>query len=213
MDSAPEPFRFGFYFARHGQTRANRLGIRAGSDHDSPLTDAGRCQASRIAFRLHQDDLPPPDAIYTAGNRRTLSTVRIINHRLGLKSNMCQGLRERRLGVLNHLPVSLTEPFIAGGRTPHGGETNREFRRRVLDAIAEVVGSGHQRPLVVSSRGVARILFSHIGCAPGDVTNGRLFFVGLSPDDACQVTSVHDVSCRPTRPLSFAPGRSVGRST
>ncbi len=193
MENPSEALQFGFYFVRHGQTHANRLGIRAGSDSDSPLTDIGRCQAHRTAYRLLHGDLPLPGVIYTAGNRRTLNTARIISRHLGLKTFVRAGLRERRLGTLNSRLVVLTEAFLARGGTPYGGESNREFGNRVLEAIALVAEFGHLRPLIVSSRGVARILFSRIGCRPGEVTNGRLFFVGLSPDDPCRVKSVQDV--------------------
>ncbi len=211
MENPSEAFQFGFYFVRHGQTHANRLGIRAGSDSDSALTDIGRCQAHGTAYRLLEGDLPPPSVIYTASNRRTLSTARIINRYFRLKTIVRAGLRERRLGTLNSRSVVLTEAFLVRGGSPFGGESNRAFGKRVLDAISSVAESGHRRPLIVSSRGVARVLFSRIGCQPGDVTNGRLFFVGLAPDDPCRVVSVHDVVGASPRRIGCAEGRRLCR--
>lgn len=211
MENPSEAFQFGFFFVRHGQTHANRLGIRAGSDSDSALTDIGRRQAHDTAYRLLKGDLPPPCVIFTANNRRTLCTARIINRYFRLETIVRAGLRERRLGTLNSRSVVLTEAFLVRGGSPFGGESNRAFGNRVLDAITSVAEFGHRRPLVVSSRGVARVLFSRIGCQPGDVTNGRLFFVGLAPDDPFRVVSVHDVTGMSPRPIGCAEGRRLRR--
>lgn len=53
---APES---GFLFIRHGQTVANRDGVRSGGESDTHLTELGRDQARRAELTLHRLGVTP----------------------------------------------------------------------------------------------------------------------------------------------------------
>ena len=58
------------YFVRHGQTVANRDGIRQGISADFPLTDQGHDEANRVGIALKDE---PWDAIYTSDLPRAVA--------------------------------------------------------------------------------------------------------------------------------------------
>ena len=73
---------------------------------------------------------------------------------------------ERALGAWNGRPIAATEPLLRSGQTPPGGESEAGFRARIeraLDALRPLLP---RRPLVVSSKGVARVLGAIVGATP-----------------------------------------------
>ena len=171
----------GFYFVRHGQTVANRAGIRAGSESDVKLTAGGCKQSHAAARRLLASTYPMPGIVAAANMSRTLNTARIIRFHLNLRLLILNGFRERRLGQWNFQSVDATQPFLKVGRNPPGGETEWAFRTRVLSAFDRLAHFYPIWPLVVSSQGVGRILFRKIGVdLSGAIVNGQLFRISLS---------------------------------
>ena len=153
----------GFFFARHGETQANFERLRSGGDDDSCLTDRGRIQAFRLAEYLARIGDPAPGLIFTAPLARTLATARVLNFSLGLPIRVDSRLRERRLGGWNLRSQDSTDlPFGRVIRPPHG-ESNPEFKARVMNALADIVAVSERWPLIVSSRGIGRILLESIG--------------------------------------------------
>ena len=158
-DGPPES---GFFFIRHGQTVANRDGVRSGGESDTRLTEPGREQARRVGLALIRLGVTP-GLIVSSPLSRTIETAQILNARLGLEIRIEPGLLERRLGAWNGRSVEATQPLLAAGETPPGGESNAAFRDRVLAAFRGLAPLYARWALIVSSRGVARILMEHSG--------------------------------------------------
>jgi 2,3-bisphosphoglycerate-dependent phosphoglycerate mutase len=149
---------------RHGATEPNLLGLRCGGDVDVPLASLGVTQVRRAAKELRALSLPV-DVIVTSDLQRTQATARLISEVLGGVPILVEaGLRERSLGRWNLQPISVNEKALADGQTPPDGESNDVFSRRIQTALAVVrarVG-GYRMPLVVGSKGVARIFLEHL---------------------------------------------------
>ena len=170
----------GFYFVRHGQTTANRDGIRSGGERDPELTPLGQAQILDVASAMKRHRIRP-GLIITSPLSRTVETSRILGKSLDLDITVNPALNERRLGDWNDRSVKETQPLFAQGLTPPGGESNAEFRSRILDAFNELASAYGQWPLIVSSSGVARILREHAGFAGMDpLQNGAVLKVTLS---------------------------------
>ena len=152
----------GFLFIRHGQTVANRDGVRSGAESDTHLTELGREQARTAGLTLHRLGAMP-GLILTSPLSRTIETSEILNTWFDLEIRTEPGLIERRLGAWNGRSVVATQPQLAAGETPPGGESNAVFRDRVLAAFRALGPLYARWPLIVSSRGVARILMEHAG--------------------------------------------------
>lgn len=148
----------GFFFARHGETRANAENRRSGGDDDSPLTDRGRWQSRRLAEQVMALDDPQPGLILTAPLTRTLTTVRLINGRLKLPVKIDGRLRERHMGSWNQACRRQTEPAMNRMPRPPDGESRLAFKRRVLRVLSSIIVLSDHWPLVISSRGVSRVL-------------------------------------------------------
>ena len=189
----------GFFFVRHGQTDANRDGIRSGGDCDTSLTELGRGQARIAADTLHSTGVKP-SMIVTAPLSRTLETAELMKDRLGLKIQVESGLLERQLGEWNGLSVVATQPSLTAGETPPGGESNVEFQSRILSAFRRLTPLYPGWPLIVSSRGVARILLEHAGhenSAP--LENGailRVFLADTGNRHDFEVVAIHHIHPR-----------------
>ena len=174
----------GFFFVRHGQTAANRDGIRSGGDSDTRLTELGRTQAREVSATLQSLGVTPR-LILTAPLSRTMETAELLNAPWGVEVRLESGLLERRLGEWNGLGVEETQPSLAAGETPPGGESNTLFHTRVLAAFRELAPHYSRWPLIVSSRGVARVLMEHAGRdGAASLSNGAILRVSLAdPDD------------------------------
>lgn len=153
-------------FIRHGETDHNRRGVRCGGDVDVPLTARGEAQARAAGERLAALG-EPIDAILASPLLRTRRTAELVRDALGpLPLAFHEGLIERRLGAWNGLGIAETQPRFDAGEAPPGGEGEEAFRARVAAALADILGSGHRLPLIVGSKGVARILGLLAGGSP-----------------------------------------------
>ena len=72
----------GFFFIRHGQTTANRDGVRSGAESDTHMTELGREQV-RTAGRILHDLGVTPSLILCSPLSRTIETAQLMNARLG----------------------------------------------------------------------------------------------------------------------------------
>ncbi len=70
---------------------------------------------------------------------------------------------ERRLGAWNLRPIAETQAWFEARMTPPGGESDDEFTRRVADAVRKIKQQLAERPLLVGSKGVGRVLGELIG--------------------------------------------------
>ena len=95
-------------------------------------------------------------------------TQRVSQALRGIEIVIEPAFNERRLGEWNRRPIAETQAELAAGITPPGGESNAEFTRRISDAVAAMLlPLLGQRPLLIASKGVARVLGELCGQGPG----------------------------------------------
>lgn len=163
-------------FVRHGATAPNLAGLRCGGDLDVPLTAVGRKQAETVAEHIARLD-PPVKLIVTSDLKRNRETADIIARRLPRVTMLVQpAFSERRLGEWNLKPIAETQPWFEARRTPPGGESDDEFTHRVADAVRKIKQQLAERPLLVGSKGVGRVLGELIGLTDRlELGNGEIW--------------------------------------
>jgi probable phosphoglycerate mutase len=150
-------------YVRHGATGPNLAHVRCGGDLDVPLADEGREQAAETARRLARL-APPIGLIITSDLRRTRETASIIAAELpGVEVVVVPGLAERHLGQWNLMSTTETQPWLDAGLTPPGGESDEAFTLRVGRAVQSIKPWLPLAPLLVGSKGVARVLGKLVG--------------------------------------------------
>jgi len=154
---------FTLYFVRHGVTEPNFRGFRCGGDLDLPLMDICCDQAYLLAKQIEKMNLRI-GVIVTGTLIRTRQTASIIS---GVLANAPIELdplfNERRLGQWNNRPIAETEELLKAKVTPPGGEAENEFHDRVSLALENLRPHLDRRPLIVSSKGVGRVLNDLLG--------------------------------------------------
>ena len=146
-------------FMRHGLTALNAAGLRCGGDVDLPLAELGHHQSVQAAQHLAALR-PRVGVIVVSALQRTRQTADIVARCLrGVEIVIDADFNERLLGAWNRRPIAETQAQLAAGITPPGGESNDEFLQRIRNAVmATVVPLLGERPLLVASKGVARVL-------------------------------------------------------
>jgi 2,3-bisphosphoglycerate-dependent phosphoglycerate mutase len=146
-------------FMRHGATALNAAGLRCGGDVDLPMTESGHRQSLLAAQRL-AEMRPRVGVIVVSALQRTRQTAEIVQRVLpGVEIVVDAAFNERRLGAWNRRPIAQTQAELEAGVTPPGGESNAEFTQRIRRAaIAILAPLLPRRPLLVGSKGVARVL-------------------------------------------------------
>ncbi|HUL95676.1 MAG TPA: histidine phosphatase family protein [Usitatibacter sp.] len=154
---------FTIYFVRHGITEPNFRGFRCGGDLDLPMMDIGCDQAYLLAKQIEKMNLRI--GVIVAGSLiRTRQTASIISGVLGTVPVEVEPLlNERRLGQWNNKPISETEEMLSRGVTPPGGESEEQFEARIALGLDNMRQHFDRRPLIVSSKGVGRVLNSLLG--------------------------------------------------
>jgi probable phosphoglycerate mutase len=154
-------------FVRHGATALNAADLRCGGDIDLPMIDIGHRQATQAASRLAAMR-PRIGVIIVSGLQRTRQTAEIIaRHLHGVDTVIEPAFNERHLGDWNRRPLAETQAELEAGVTPPGGESNAEFTRRIRHAVATtLLPRLAERPLLVGSKGVARVLGEMVGGKP-----------------------------------------------
>ena len=178
---------FTFYFVRHGVTEPNFRGFRCGGDLDIPLMDIGCDQAYLLAKQIEKMNLRV--GVIVAGSLiRTRQTASIISGVLGNVPIEVEPLvNERRLGQWNNRPIAETEELLASGVTPPGGESEDQFRERIALALDNLRPLLERRPLLVSSKGVGRVLNGLLGGQGRmNVGNGEIVEFAVSRNPSAQ---------------------------
>jgi probable phosphoglycerate mutase len=154
---------------RHGETAWNREGRIQGYHGDSPLTEAGRAQAQRLAERLAGEGLR---ALHSSNSERARQTATPIAAALELDVAWDAALRERNYGEFEGWTYAELErkhpeaykkfrsrdPAYA----PPGGESGARFRDRIVAALERVAADangGHVA--VVTHGGVLGVMYRH----------------------------------------------------
>jgi probable phosphoglycerate mutase len=166
MSDLPLPPSGGFLFVRHGESVDNAADRHSGGDANPVLTAQGRDQARATGQWLRE-------RLGMAATRvrfivspliRTTDTARLIAQTLGLPFDNVTfepDFLERRLGRWNgKTSAEIPQSLVGSDATPPDGEDRVTFRHRVeRAALATAALAGPDcLPLVVSSRGVARVL-------------------------------------------------------
>ena len=154
---------FTLYFVRHGITEPNFRGFRCGGDLDLPMMDIGCDQAYLLAKQIERMHLRI--GVIIAGSLiRTRQTASIISGVLGTVPIEVEPLlNERKLGQWNNRPIAETEDMLKRGVTPPGGESEEQFTARVALALEHLGPHLERHPLLVSSKGVGRVLNNLLG--------------------------------------------------
>ena len=140
--------------------------------------DAGAFRATPLPLR------PRVGVIVVSALQRTRQTADIVGRSLhGVETVVDAAFNERRLGEWNRRPIAETQAELAAGITPPGGESNAEFTQRIRDAVvATLLPLLGQRPLLIASKGVARVLGELAGHgASQPLDNAGLAVFDLSP--------------------------------
>jgi broad specificity phosphatase PhoE len=95
------------YFVRHGESTGNKEGIH--QTPETPLSDTGRGQASRVAKRLKNHKI---DLIYSSTHKRAMETAEIISQTIDVPVEYWGDLTElRNPSEIHNKPVN--DPKIA----------------------------------------------------------------------------------------------------
>ena len=164
------------WLARHGATEWSASGRLTGW-RDVPLSDAGREQAVDLRRRLDGRGF---DSVRTSDLVRAVDTARIVAGAAVPDPR----LRELDFGTLEGATWEELAPGVRralmrfdGFEAPEG-ESVRDLRRRLVEAIAELPAGDH---LIVTHGGVIRALVRNAGLVgPGEVRTLRLRESGLT---------------------------------
>lgn len=173
---------FTLFFVRHGITEPNFRGFRCGGDLDIPMMDIGCDQAYLLAKQIEKMNLRI--GVILAGSLiRTRQTASIISGVLGTVPVEIEPLlNERKLGQWNNKPIADTEDMLKRGVTPPGGESDEQFESRIALAFEHLRPTLERRPLLVSSKGVGRVLNNLLGGTERmSVGNGEIVEFSVAP--------------------------------
>ena len=181
----PADRAFTLFFVRHGVTEPNFRGFRCGGDLDLPLMDIGCDQAYLLAKQIEKMNLRI-GVIVTGTLVRTRQTASIISGVLAnVPIEIDPLLNERRLGQWNNRPIAETEELLRARATPPGGESEDDFHARVALGLENLRPHLDRRPLVVSSKGVGRVLNDLLGGEGRmQVGNGEIVEFNVARDQA-----------------------------
>ena len=174
---------FTLFFVRHGITEPNFRGFRCGGDNDIPMMDIGCDQAYLLAKQIEKMNLRI--GVIIAGSLiRTRQTASLISGVLGTVPIEIEPLlNERKLGQWNNRPIAENEDMLKRGMTPPGGESEEQFTARVALALEHLRPHLERRPLLVSSKGVGRILNNLLGGTERmAIANGEIVEFAVAPD-------------------------------
>ena len=177
----------GFLFLRHGESEANFNQLSSGGDTDPELTKMGGDQARRVTLCLKQNGLTP-GLIFVSPLKRAIKTAQIVNESFGIETRVEPMLIERLLGDWNGQSTDITYRLIEAGKDPPNGESDEDFRNRILEVFLSLSNYYERWPLIVGSRGIARILLER-SKYPSSLfqSNCALGLVSLCPSDEFKI--------------------------
>jgi len=165
-----------FYLVRHGESAWNAENRLCGRS-DTPLSEAGRRQAKRLAQRLKTI---PFEAFYTSPLVRAAETARLLGEVVGLEPVPDQRLVELDYGqwegrTLPDIMENDAQAFRAWDAkpahlAPPGGETGLVAQQRVVSFLDSLAAQHQQgRVLVSFHKTVCRLAICHVlGMAPDE---------------------------------------------
>jgi broad specificity phosphatase PhoE len=159
------------YFIRHGQTPANKEGLKQGNHIDDYLNTEGILEVEKLSEKAKLLDL---DILFSSYLHRADETAHIIYNSLGAQLPLLHDyrLRERDLGSLTGKTEKGLEKLQPGWKekdqmqmydyTPFGGESVQLVRTRVFGALLDMAQNYHHQNIgVVTHDGVIRLILFH----------------------------------------------------
>jgi len=157
------------YLVRHGQPTVPDGSWRFMGQSDPPLSPCGVSQAHALAEQVAAVHF---DAVYSSDLQRCVMTAAIVSKDTGPDIQELPELREIDIGrwegmsleeVKHRYPSEYAqrEHDLAGFAFP-GGESFRDLLARVLPPFRRIMDSDAQSILVVSHKGVNRVLLAHL---------------------------------------------------
>ena len=177
---------------RHGETAANYHKICCGGDREMAMIDSGRQQVRTAAEVLRNYQFTPP-LIITGNHQRTVESAEIIRNELNSVAQILRDpdLNERYLGDWNGQSQAVINPIMIAGETPNGGESRAEFRSRMNCALNRHLKHFSNWPLLIGSRGHARILLEAVQDPDAAFfPNGQLFKVEIAENGDFSVQNI-----------------------
>ncbi|MBS0411721.1 MAG: histidine phosphatase family protein [Proteobacteria bacterium] len=143
---------------RHCQSEANAAGRLEGKG-DSPLTEAGREQAGRVAAFIAAQDIGPATVIVSP-QARARATAEAILDACGWTAAHDHRIREGEFGHMEDISYAELGRHMAENRlsalhdVAHGGETRGDVAERFWQALSEALAAT-DGPLVAVTHGYA----------------------------------------------------------
>ena len=144
---------------RHGQTDLNRE-PRFQGQIDVPLNALGHAQARRLGARLADERV---DLIYCSDLSRTRQTAAPVSQQLAIDATPMPSLREQAFGLFEGMAfdeITQRHPELFAQWQRHdpdfalpGGESVRQFHRRVVAAVLEIAAMHEGLTLAVVTHG------------------------------------------------------------
>ena len=155
--------RSGLILVRHGETVDNANGIAQGWT-DSPLTEMGRRQVTRLARRLNRFE---PTSLWSSTLPRARTTAEVVGSELGLEVRELNDLREMNCGEWEGLPFHevrdrdrdhyerwKSDPAVA---CP-GGESFDDVTARMQRAIETILAADGAFPVIITHGTAIRLI-------------------------------------------------------
>ncbi len=141
------------YLIRHGQTHYNLEGKLTGRGSDPELTEVGKAQADQAGKLLKLG--ANISLIVSSNMTRTNQTAEIINQHLNLEIHLDNDLQEKDKGGLEGALIEFGLPLLESleGHETHpvyGGESNDEFKDRIIPSICKYLNLSVEGVLLVS---------------------------------------------------------------
>lgn len=163
---APPPGTTTILLVRHAESAANAAQM-FGSQSDTPLTERGRLQSSRLSAALANVRV---DHVYSSDLSRARDTVVPIAEARGLTVVERAAFRERSVGELTGLSFDQAKERYPDawrvlvtrdpdGRPP-GGESLRDLQSRLGAALDEVIREHAGRAVLIGSHGGAIVMMT-----------------------------------------------------
>ena len=149
-----------YYFVRHGESEANKIGVFAGW-YNSPLSELGVSQAKDLAHEIKESGLLF-DCIFSSSLSRALDTANVIAETIDYPTHKIivdDDLREKSGGSFENKPrteiYSATEEQVRAA----GGEDANMFMDRVIKAKKNIVEKsfGMNNVLIVAHSGLHKM--------------------------------------------------------
>lgn len=161
---------------RHGETVGNSK-TRFHGNNDVPLSDVGRAQVRAAAHELSKE---PIDLVVTSPLQRAWESARLVS---SASIRLDQDLREVHFGrwegmTAEEIQAADPENYVrwqaGGGFDYPAGERRDDFVERVLGGFSRVSASGAGNVLMVTHKGVIKVIAEQLLGRPLDADRPEL---------------------------------------